>query len=117
MSATIHKLEADEFAILSTVEEGHVPDPLKSVAIIATDDAQVVGRMLLLSLAHIEGTWVKPDHRGTSILVRMMRKMEETAKSLGLTKMFSYAPNKEVEDYLKRLGYTKTELTVWSKEL
>ncbi len=114
---TIHKLEADEYGLLATIEEGYVPDPLNSIAIVACDGEKVVGRMLLVAPWHIEGTWIHKDARGGSTLFRMIRKMEETARERGFSKLFAYADKADVESYLQRLGYKPSPLTVWYKEL
>jgi N-acetylglutamate synthase-like GNAT family acetyltransferase len=117
MSVQIHKLEAAEYSILETVEDGFVPDPLRSVALIATHEDKVVGRMLLVAPWHIEGTWIRDGYRGGTVLVRMIKDMESQAKRMGLKKLFSYADREDVAGYLKRLGYTKSDLTVYEKEI
>lgn len=117
MNAEIQKLEAMDYEILTTIEEGFRPDPLKSVALIATSNQKIVGRMFLVSPWHIEGTWIHPSFRGGTLLLRLIKRMEEEARKLGLKQVFSYAEDPVVELYLVRLGYVRTQLTIWSKDI
>lgn len=112
----IRVLKPSEYGLLSSVEEGYVPDPDLSLALIVEEEGRIVGRMMLIPMYHIEGTWIEKSHRGGSILSRMMKQMEDLAKAKGLTKLLSYA-TPEVETYIKRLGYKKQELTVWAKDI
>ena len=114
---TIERLPDADFDSLLKVDDGYRPDPASSIAIVAKNDKEIVGRMLLLSLAHIEGTWIQPEIRRGSILVKLMREMEKQAKLLGLKTLFAYSENEEVDDYLMRLGYKKTPLTIFEKEI
>ena len=113
----IHKLEDSEYGILKTIEEGYCPDPASSIALVATADCGIVGRMLLISPAHIEGTWVKEEFRKGTTGIRLMKRMEKEAKEIGLTKLFSYAESPEIENYLGRLGYKQAKVSVWTKEI
>jgi N-acetylglutamate synthase-like GNAT family acetyltransferase len=113
----IRKLADAEYDLLLKIEEGYRPDPASSIAVVAESDGEIVGRMLLVAPAHIEGTWIKEKFRHGTTGIRMIRFMEAEAKKLGLPKIFSYADSCKTEDYLERLGYTRCRLTVWEKEL
>lgn len=117
MLSEIRKLEDAEYDLLLKVEEGYRPDPKSSLAVVAMADGEIVGRMLLISPAHIEGTWVKEEFRKGTTGIRMMKFMEAEAKRLGLTKLFSYADSGEIEDYLERLEYKQLNVSVWAKEI
>ena len=66
--------------------------------------------------AHVEGPWIREDHRKRFLAKRLMDSAEQKAKEHGLTKLFAYG-TKETNDYLERLGYHKEEFTVWVKEI
>jgi len=112
----VRKLEEAEFDLLLKVEEGYRPDPRYSIAVVAESEGQIVGRMLLISPAHIEGTWVAESFRKGTTGIRMMRFMENEAKAIGLEKILAYAESDEVANYLSRLGYSQRKVTVWEKE-
>lgn len=113
----IERLPEDQYDVLMEIEEGFVPDPNSSIVVVARDDGEVVGRMFLLSLAHIEGTWINAQHRNGTVLVRMIRLMEKEASNVGLKTIFAYAKTDNVASYLERLGYKRTEMAVFEKEL
>lgn len=113
----VRKLEDSEYPLLLGIEEGYCPDPKSSMAVIAEDEGKIVGRMLLISPAHIEGTWVAEAYRKGTTGIRLMKFMEAEARKIGLTKLFSYAETPEIEDYLGRLGYERCKVTVWAKEI
>lgn len=113
----IRKLEDSEYPLLLGVEEGYCPDPKSSLAVVAEEGGNIIGRMLLISPAHIEGTWVAEGYRKGTTGIRIMKFMEAEARKIGLTKLFSYAETPEIEDYLGRLDYKKCNVTVWAKEI
>lgn len=113
----IYKLEPHEFGLLGTIEDGYIPDPRNSIALVAMIEGQIVGRMLLIAPAHIEGTWVKEGHRNGRVGLKLLSEMEKRARNCGLSKMFAYAASPEIESYLERLGYSRVPATVWSKDL
>lgn len=113
----IEELPTEDFGALQYVAEGTVPDAKKSIVIVAKDGNEIVGRIMLLNLAHIEGTWVAPQHRGGTIGWRMIRMIEKAAQRIGITKLFAYTDTDQNGEYVERLGYRKTNFVVWVKEL
>jgi hypothetical protein len=112
----IERLAAKDFSVLAKVEEGFMPACDKSIVIVAKNANEIVGRLLLVSPAHVEGAWVREDFRNGFVLARMMEKLEEEAKREGLSKLMAYG-NPINEDYLERLYFTRIPLTVWEKYL
>lgn len=113
----VKRLASDEYEILSTVQEGYCPDPDNSIAVIARNEGKILGRVLLIRPFHIEGTWIDEEYRKSSVGYRMFMHIEREARTMGHTRIFSYAPNEEIEGYLERLGYKKLPVTVWAKDL
>lgn len=94
------------------------PPPDCSVAVVAHDDeGKLIGTMYLVSPAHLEGAWVDFSKRGGWVLHRLVNKAEELSKKAKLSKLFAYAVDAKMENYLERLGYKKTPMTVWEKGL
>jgi len=110
----IERLASKDFSILSTVEEGFMPVCDKSIVVVAKSGEEIIGRLMLLSPAHVEGAWIDKRFRNGRLLKRMMDKMESQAKHEGLVKLIAYG-NSINEDYLERLGFTQRPLTVWEK--
>lgn len=113
----IHKLEAAEYPVLCQMDDGFKPDPQTSIALVAKQDGEFVGRIFLLAPVHLEGPWVRPDKRGGMVGKRLVDKAEEEARAIGVTKLFAFGSSEDLEDYLHRLGFKKQPLTVWAKEL
>lgn len=53
--------------------------------------------------------WTEPECRGAG--VRMMRRAEDWARSIGAKKMMMIAPTKRVGDFYKAIGYQMVEIT------
>jgi N-acetylglutamate synthase-like GNAT family acetyltransferase len=114
---TIERLPAEEFDSLLSIEEGYVPDPTKSIAVVAKKDGQIVGRMMLIAVAHVEAAWVHEDLRNGTILERMVKEIEKQAEQAGISTVFAYSETTEMDGYITRLGYEKSPLRVFRKEL
>lgn len=115
-SVLIERLAARNFYVLSTVEEGFIPICDKSIIVVAKNGEEIIGRLMLISPAHVEGAWIHERFRGGMILKKMMTELELQARCEGLTKLMAYG-NKFNEDYLQRLGFVRRPLTVWEKSL
>lgn len=113
----VERLKDEEFEVLTKIDDGFRPDPASSIVIVARENGAIVGRMMLLSLVHLEGTWIDPTHRCGRILVKMMKEMEKQAYEAGVRTMFAYSGSADVSDYLGRLGYKQSPLTIFEKEL
>jgi N-acetylglutamate synthase-like GNAT family acetyltransferase len=113
----VKRLESSEYEQLKSIQEGFCPDPKNSIVVVAKSDGQIVGRIFLIRPFHVEGTWIDEPFRRTSLGYRLFIHMERIAKDDGLTKLFSYALNAEIEGYLERLGYKKEAVTVWTKDI
>jgi len=107
----------DEFPELAKVHDGFMPDPKQSVALIAIDAGKYVGRIFLVSPAHVEGPWVDEEYRGRGLFQKLVARAEEEAKKAGIHSLFAYGADDYMESLIRRLGYTKQRLTVWKKEL
>lgn len=115
--ADLARLAPEEFPTLKTVADGYMPDPRKSIVVLAKDGSEAIGRIMLLAPAHIEGTWVADRARKGLVLRQLVGAIELEAAAEGIKELFAYSPNEQVGDYLERLGYVKMPLTIYAKEL
>jgi GNAT superfamily N-acetyltransferase len=113
----VRALTPEEYPILRDFPGGFVPNTANSIALVSFDGDKPIGRMLLVTMVHIEGTFVQESYRKTTIGYRMLKEAEHQAKNAGLKTVMAYVPTQEVADYLARLGYQQMPVTVWSKEL
>jgi N-acetylglutamate synthase-like GNAT family acetyltransferase len=93
--------------------------PVDSIVMYTYEGEQIVGRMGLMSIKFIEGTYIAPDNRNGRLLLQMMTQMEGVIKYLGNTHAMalSYDEQPQVSDYLKRLGFERFPVTMFDKEL
>lgn len=94
-----------------------MPDPRRSVVVVARSSVGIVGRCFLMSPAHVEGIWVHRVWRNGQMMKRLVTAIEEEAQKEGIKKLMAYAHGDEMADYINRLGYVKMPLTVWSKDI
>jgi N-acetylglutamate synthase-like GNAT family acetyltransferase len=113
----IRRLHPSEFDLLKGYADGFCPDAEKSVALVAENDTHIIGRIFLIAPVHCEGPHVDNAWRGGPLFKRLVDAAELEARSEGVNKLMAYAVDPTMEMYLKRLGYSKMDLTVWSKEL
>lgn len=110
----LHHEDYDE--ILGQAPDRAVPDPAYTVAAAAVDgNGELVGRCFLVVLSHIEAPWIREDHRGGTLLKRLESLLVEYGEEFGIGKVFAFAGSPKLANYLERLGYTKSDLTVYEK--
>lgn len=103
--------------MLACISDGVQPDPKSSVAVVAKDGDEIVGRIFLIQPVHTECPWVREDLRGGTLLKRLTDAIEKEAKDRGVKKLFAFGASDQMESYISRLGYQKQPLTVWIKDL
>lgn len=98
--------------------EQRVPWPLDSVIMYAFDGDKLVGRMGLMSIKMIEGTWAAPDASPT-LAYRMMKQMDAMQIYLGSTSSFAMVHDiqPEIAGYLERVGFQRFPVTLYQKML
>lgn len=114
---TVERLLVEEYDELLSVEEGYRPDPEKSITVVAKQDGVIIGRMMLINLAHVEAAWVNERFRSGSLLERMTREIEKEAQKVGIKTVFVYSETHEMDNYIERLGYDRSPLRVFRKDL
>jgi len=111
------KLEAADYARLSSVGDGIAPPAGASIVVLANDHGEIVGRMFIVAVAHLEGTWVADVARGGIVAKRLMERVREEARGAGLTALMAYSASGEHDAYLHRLGFVRQPWTTWKLEI
>lgn len=91
--------------------------PLDTMVLYVFENERVVGRMGVMSIKIIEGTWVEPGQ--STLAFRMMKQMEEFLKSVNNThaSAFVYDEQPQIAEYLKRVGFERFPVTMFIKDL
>ena len=112
-----------EIRILSGEEMAKIPQPdgigwpAAMDALAAFEDGELVGRVGIVSLAHLEGTWIAPPKRSGFLLFRLYQKVESVLKARGLTHVFAFTADPAHTAYLERVGYVRQPFEILVKEL
>ena len=112
----LEELKAEDFEQLKAVADGFCPDPSSSVAIVMKHEGNIVGRICAVCPVHIEAPWVAPEYRKGSMFGWLVAAIESRVRSAGVKRVLAYGATEEMNDYIERLGYKRTNLTVWEKE-
>ena len=115
----LRRLSSTEYyEVLPKLHDGFCPDPKMSIAIVAENNDQVIGRIFLVTPVHLEGPWVRhsPKTLGHWLSIALIKEAEKEAKGLGISKLFAYGTDK-TEAALQKLGFSRSQMTVWEKEI
>ena len=76
-----------------------------TVVVVEDHAGQVVGTWTLLNVMHVEGFWVRDDHRGQgAVLRRLIAATRAEAIHRGLQLVWTSTTDEVVGDMLKRVG-------------
>jgi len=81
------------------------------------EKGQLVGTMGLVIIPHVEGTWVREEARGGTVLHRLEKAaLEHAREEYGITRLFGFSMDAAMAEYAARSGWTRKDWTVWEKE-
>lgn len=91
--------------------------PFDSIVLYAFENDRVIGRIGVMAIRVIEGTWAEPGH--TTLAPRLMKQLEAFLKSLGSTHAAAlvYDEQPQVAEYLKRIDFKRFPVTMFIKDL
>lgn len=112
----IRRLNPDEYQRLAGVADGIVP-PDGSVVIVAEDAGEIVGRMILLPVVHLEGTWLAESARRGTAAGRLFDAILREARTARLGSVMAYSTSGEHDAYLHRLGFERMPWTAWRRAI
>lgn len=113
----VERLHPSEYGALKDVHDGFVPSVENSIVVVAKNGVQIIGRIFLVAPAHVEAIHIEEAWRNGPVMKMLVEAIELEAKVEGIKTLFCYAKDKQMESYISRLGYEKSPMTVWKKEL
>lgn len=92
--------------LVGTPWEGLQPPPETTSLLVVEDEAgDVVGTWSLAILPHLEGFWVRPDHRQKAAVVKaLLVHMFRHLRTAGVDIVLTHAPGEHIDEFLIRLG-------------
>lgn len=106
---TTRVLPPSEWARLAQTEMGPAlaainPDAI-TVIVAEDDNGEAIGCWGLVSFAHLEGMWIRPDHRRKgAVLKRMWNDICGLAAARGIAAVFTGAADPAVERWILKRG-------------
>jgi hypothetical protein len=85
-------------------------DPLHTKIIVVEDEDEIVGCWAFLVIPHVEGLWIDPDVRGSSVVARhLWMGMKELTEQVGAYYVWTAAVADPVRGLLKHANARKLE--------
>lgn len=107
-----------ELNYLASIEEDPIsPLPPEFTIIAAFDSKGLAARTTMISVPHMEGTWIREDLRKGRVGVTLVREVEKCIAASDKSNLIAFTPDadRRVEGYMSRLGYKKLPVSVWVK--
>jgi len=81
---------------------GMLPDSARIVVV--EQDGQIIGAWSLMMVAHVEGVWIHPEHRGLGAVARgLLRAMRSALRGWGVSAALT-GGDEQIVTLLKKLG-------------
>ena len=112
----IRVLPANHEAVGRAPEEVNF-DPDFSTALIAEDEEGLAARVFITLVPVMEHPWIRPDLRNSTLAGRMHRRIVALVESFNLSALSAFPKSGYHRRLLKRLGYKKTQETVWEIDI
>ena len=115
---TIRRLKPGEWHMLREVGDGAMPDEKNSIAVCAfNSDGDIVARIFAVAPAHLEGIYIDRLWRNGVVMAQLVDQVEKELAKQGITTVLAFALDEKMEDYIGRLGYTRSNVSLWVKEI
>lgn len=101
-----------------TFRETGLPDPnLCTVLVVETPLGEIVGTWIAITAVHLEGLWVDPAHRGTSVASRLLKGMTSILQEAGILASFTLISDPQVAALASKAGFTRYPADTWVLQL
>lgn len=106
-------------AIARNIDPQSLPWPDDSKVIYAFENDQIVGRLAIMFLPHIEGAWIREDKRNGILLTRLFEQVEQILKQDSRTTALSFIKEDEINiiDLAVKQKYKQLPYKVFLKDL
>jgi len=117
----IRELPPEEWGRLASTQELPIHSIKEgSIVIVAEEKDEIVGMWAATPLVHLEGFWVRPDHRKKmgKLVFKLIGAMTQILDALRVPVAFCWAEtSSDVPAYLERLGMTKLPVDTFAYEI
>jgi len=95
------------------------PNDATVIYAIDTNSNEIIGRLALMNVLHIEGAWIKEDRRNSIVLPRLFEEIESILKQDERTSALSFVNenDKKLIEQMPKRNYVKLPYNVFLKNL
>lgn len=105
---TTRILPPHEWPVLANTELGSMLEqmaPTAATVFVAEDGEAIVGAWALITIAHVEGLWIAPEHRKRGrVLLRLWTRLLELAAARGISTVWTGTMTPDVTHMLEARG-------------
>lgn len=95
-----------------------LPNPDFTMILVAEDGAgEIVGIWAVMTAVHLDGLWVHPEHRGTSIAGRLLTEMKAVLRRYKLWLSFTIVSDPAVMVLAHKAGFVRAPGDLWMLNL
>ena len=84
-----------------------LPDPQLALILVAEEAGEIVGIWSALTAVHLDGLWVSPEARGTTVAARLLRGMKALLTTKAIPVSFTMISAPEVAILAYKAGFTR----------
>lgn len=84
------------------------------VVVVENNEGKIVGQMIVLRIAHLEGAWIDPEYRNAGVVGELLKKTCETAQPWANEFVMAGAADENMVRILARLGAVHLPLQIYA---
>ncbi len=91
-----------------------LPPPELTIVVVAEDAAgEIVGLWAAMTAVHLDGLWVTPGHRGTTIAGRLLKAMKAVLAEHAVVRAFTVISDGAVMALAHKAGFVRAPGDLW----
>jgi len=117
---TIRRLPVEEWDRLRAfpfASNGLPPPELAMIFVAETAGGQIVGIWAAMTAVHLDGLWIDPAHRDTTIAGRLLREMKDFLREKAISESFTVISDPAVMCLAHKGGFTRCPGDLWVLQL
>ena len=95
-----------------------LPNPDFTIILVTeTAAGEIIAVWAILTAVHLDGAWIHPDHRGTTVVGRMVKLMKATLRRFQLWDSFTIVNDPAVMIIAHKVGFVRAPGDLWVMHL
>ncbi len=112
---TVRRLPAQEWDRLLPLPFAArgLPSPELTQVVVAEVDGEIVGVWAAMTAVHLDGLWVAPGHRGTTLAGRLLKEMKTLLAEYRISTVFTIISTEAVMALAYKAGFVRAPGDLW----